>query len=90
MWYKKYKKLNSSLFVYENSGKRKRLPPPYTVINDNDFNIIDIQGKYGIDEEWKIIGYSESFTPKADYPAVAIMFENTYDFEKVWFHYNKY
>jgi len=89
-WYEKYKKLNPSLFTWENSGQRLGDAPPYRSRRNDDYYIIDIYGEYGMDQIYKIVGYSENppFHAKG-YPSVAIMFERTDTFEKIWWHYEK-
>jgi len=86
-WYEKYKKLNSVLFTYDNSGKKLNLPPPYKSRRNKDYDTVDIEGKYGMDQLYKIIGWTMEPPFKAAYPCVAIMFENLYNFEKIWWHY---
>jgi len=87
-WYEKYAKLNPALFTWENSGQRLGDAPPYHAKMDGDLNTIDIEGKYGIDQVYKLLGYTENpqFNAKG-YPAVAIMFERCDTFEKIWWHY---
>jgi len=90
MWYEHYKKLNAGLFTFENCGKNSGEIPPYTDITDDDLYIVSIEGKYGMDKEWKVIGYSESIPfPAQSYEAIGIMFENQNDFTKRWWHYPK-
>jgi hypothetical protein len=91
MWYEKYKKLNPGLFIFENSGKDSGESPPYADITDNDMNMVSIKGMYGMEDEWKVIGYTESTPfPAKGYDAIGIMFENKQDFTKRWWHYPKY
>jgi len=87
-WYAKYKKLNSTLFTWENSGQRLGDAPPYHEKHDEELNTLDIEGKYGIDQIYKVLGYTENppFDAKG-YPSVAIMFERCDTFEKIWWHY---
>jgi hypothetical protein len=85
MWYKKYPKLNSALFTFENSGKRSNDPPPYSLI-ERGGELIDIKDKYSV-SGYKILGYTESPPfPAEGYLAIAVMFENG-NFEKTWWHY---
>lgn len=88
MWYKKYKELNSSLFTMENCG-RKLHRPPYRSRRNSAFETINIEGIYGTEKLFKILGYTENPPIMANYPCVAIMFERTDDFEKIWWHYEK-
>lgn len=90
MWYEKYENLNAGLFTFENSGKNSGEAPPYADITNDDLYMIEIKGEYGMDKEWKIIGYSESPPfPANGYEAIGIMFENQNDFIKRWWHYSK-
>ncbi len=90
-WYEQYRKLASPVFTAENDGRLQDFPPPFTVMYDKDSKTVDIQGKYGMDKEWGVMGYTENppYQP-AGYEAVGIMFESTVDFLWVWFHYPKY
>ena len=51
-WYKKYPKLSSVLFTYDNSGNKAALPPPYRTIMDEDLNTKYIEGQHGINKIW--------------------------------------
>lgn len=86
-WYEKYEKLNPILFTYDNSGKKLALGPPYRSRRNDNFDTIDIEGCYGMDQIFKILGYTEEPPYKAQYPCVAIMFEDLHNFEKIWWHY---
>jgi hypothetical protein len=89
-WYKKYKKISSALFNYENSGVKTNLMPPWRDIYDADLNMVDIQGSYGSDKIWRIVGYTENPPfPSNGYEAIAIMFEHQNTFEKTWWHFPK-
>ena len=85
MWFEQYPKLNSILFTAENSGRKIGGVLPY----HQDFNTGEIKGLYGLDKTWKVLGYSLElpFYPET-YPAIGIMFENQYNYEKIWWHYN--
>jgi len=87
-WYNKYKKLNRILFTWENSGRRDGTGPPFYCVRDKDFNTVDIKGICGIDQVYKVVGYTETppFSP-CGYPSIGIMFEDLQTFEKVWWHY---
>lgn len=87
MWYEKYPRLSSAKFNYGNSGNSKNLPSPYSEKRIDD-EIVDIEGIYGSDKHFKVVGYTESppFQPDG-YHAVAIMFEDQTSFEFIWFHY---
>jgi len=89
MWYKKYKELNSMLFTYDNSGKKFNLPPPYKNRRNKDFDTIDIEGLYGMDQLYRIIGYTETPPFTTSYPCVAIMFEDLHTFKQIWWHYER-
>ena len=84
-WWEQYDELNSCDFTYKNSARYLRIPEIYKLSDDD----ILIPMKY-INDEYNILGYTlnppidENRTPN-DY--VAIMFENTKNFEKVWFHF---
>jgi hypothetical protein len=84
MWFEKYEKLSSSLFIAENSGRKIANIAPY----HQDFNTGEIKGLYGLERTWKVLGYSLElpFYPQT-YQAVGIMFENQHDYEKIWWHY---
>lgn len=86
-WYEKYEKLNSILFTYDNSGKKLNFPPPYKSRRNKEYDTIDIEGKYGMNKLYRILGYSEELPFYGNYPCVGIMFENLYNFEKIWWHY---
>ena len=89
-WYHKYKRLSSAEFTYGNSGNKENLPPPFSEVKskDDDYQIVDIEGLYGMGRAYTIVGYTENppFQPN-EYHAVAIMFEHTGTFEKTWWHY---
>ena len=86
-WYEKYEKLNSSLFSWENSGQRAEAAPPYHAKMNEHFDTIDIEGKYGMDQVYKLLGYTENPPFPTKYPSVAIMFEDLHTHEKIWWHY---
>jgi hypothetical protein len=85
-WYKQYAELNSASFIVENSGNFLHLPPPYRLV-EVDGEIAQIAGKYGLDKAWRVLGYTEHLPFLARYEAVGIMFEDTGNFEQVWWHY---
>lgn len=89
-WYEKYEKLDSVLFTWENSGQRLGDAPPYRSKRNKEFDMVDIEGIYGTEAIYKILGYTENppFHAKG-YPSVSIMFERTDNFEKIWWHYEK-
>ena len=91
LWYKKYTKLPSYEFTYVNSGKNRCEVPPYNVKYNKDLdNVESIHGEWGMDQMWKIIGYSEQLPFQTSYDAIGIMFENQITFEKIWWHYPIY
>ena len=85
-WYEQYPRLNSAKFTAENSGARTQLPPPYQIVEE-DGRIRGIAGYWGMEQLWKPVGFSESPPFPTDYPAVAILFESTTNFEQIWWHY---
>jgi len=85
-WYEQYPRLNSAKFIAENSGVRAQLPPPYEIIR-GDTSIVGIEGRWGMEQLWKPVGFSESPPFPTSYPAVAILFESTTNFEQIWWHY---
>jgi len=87
-WYEKYEKLNPNIFTLENWGKGVSIPP-YRTRRNAEFNIIDIYGEHGLNQIYRILGFTLSPPVIANYPCVAIMFERTDDFEKIWWHYEK-
>ena len=88
-WYEKYQKINSSLFTWENSGQRLGDAPPYHCKRDENLYTQDIEGKYGMDKIYRIVGYTENPPfPAKEYQSVAIMFERLDTFEKIWWHYD--
>ncbi len=89
-WYKKYTELPSTLFTYENSGQRWGDALPYRSRRDDNFDVIDIVGDYGMNQLYKILGYTESPPFPAPYPYVAIMFEESDTFKKIWWHYENF
>lgn len=90
MWYKKYEKLSSSWFNFENSGKRSGFAPPWRVIYKKDLDVKCIKGEHGMNQLYKVLGYTEQPPfPAEGYEAIAIMFESQDDFEKTWWHFPK-
>jgi len=89
-WFEKYAELPSILFTFENSGNRLGDSPPYRSRRDDNFNVVDIVGEYGMSQIYKILGYTESPPFKARYPSVAIMFEDLGTFGKIWWHYENF
>ena len=87
-WYEKHKKLNAALFTWENSGKKLGDAPPYHNVRNDNFDIEGIEGIYGMEKIYKLLGYTEdpAFHAKG-YPSVAIMFERQDTYEKIWWHY---
>ena len=78
-WYEKYPKLNHALFTVANSGNAQHMVCPYGVRDGELRTYIN---------HWKIVGYT--LNPPfcaGDFEAVAIMFEDETDFEKLWFHF---
>jgi len=88
-WYEKYEKLTSALFTLENSGRKIGEAPPYHAKRNADYDIEDIEGLYGMNQVFKIVGYTLDPPFPVRYPAVAIMFEDQQTFEKIWWHYLK-
>ena len=89
VWYKIYPKLSSFIFIYENSGKCSSEAPPYNVIyrKGGDLDIEGIKGEWGMDQHWKVLGYTEQPPFGTSYESVAVMFEDQVTFEKRWWHY---
>lgn len=85
-WYEQYPRLNSAKFTAKNSGARAQLPPPYDVIY-KDGCIVGVEGRWGMEQQWQMVGFTDSPPFPASYPAVAILFESTTDFEQIWWHY---
>lgn len=72
----------------ENIGRRVSAPP-FKSRRNKDFDTIDIYGAYGMDRLYRILGYTENPPVMANYPCVAIMFEDLHTFEKIWWHYEQ-
>lgn len=87
-WYEKYKKLNSCLFIYENSAKGLRSPAPFKHKSIEDDDLVRVK-HYPNSLDWEIMGYTlnPSFNPTYS-NFVAIMFHNIKTGEKLWAHFN--
>ena len=91
-WWEQYEELNSEFFTYENSARKLGYQEIYRL--SDDYKLIPV--KY-CDDTYNILGYTLNppFNRTGycilDGPEkyVAIMFENTKTFKKVWFHFCK-
>jgi hypothetical protein len=83
--YEQYTLLPSSKFTVANSARKLR--EPYYYLQKED-KLIPSPYMRELAIKYKIIGYTLNAPIVAKYPYVAILFEHSETFQRVWYHFN--
>ena len=86
-WWEQYEELNSCDFTHDNSARSLNFPEIYWLSDDYKL----LPSKY-FTGKFNILGYTlypPFYNNRKEEEYIAIMFEDSKTFEKVWFHFCK-